>query len=243
MNRQPSQQTKDRRLDHEQVFVYFPLSAPSNSSLIYGVIRPNEQYPSSFNVYVVSFEEDVHHQLELLGTWNSDRIQPRNQSSWIEMTSQTFHSKIERVIINGRNVPLLRAVLVLYDETFIQSEILPFNLDWKSSKCLTELSNLLKAKNHINTVEVSPEEKLKDSVVNNSKLIKQLRQRSLQWRAWRKSNNDLAYYNLLLMMLCDLFLGFCFSNLFHMLGGPNEVLEMFLDLVKVFKDNFSWQSM
>nr|SVE93810.1 EOG090X0BA1 [Scapholeberis mucronata] len=166
------QQQQTRGLDREHVFVYFPLTTPTQSSLIYGVVRPNEKYPSAVNVYVVSFEEDAHRQLELLGTWNSDETRPIGKQTWIQIGTQSFY-----------------------------------------------------------------EERLQDSFFDNSKLIKQIRQRSLQWRAWRKAQTHLAYSNLLLMMLCDLFLGFCFSNLFLMLGGPNEVLELFLDSVKVIADN------
>nr|SVE73128.1 EOG090X0BA1 [Ceriodaphnia reticulata] len=76
-----------------------------------------------------------------------------------------------------------------------------------------------------------------NNFVNNSKVILQLRQRALQWTAWRKSTSELASNNLLLMMLLDLILGLCFAKLFHSLGGANEVLEMFLDSVKVIADN------
>jgi hypothetical protein len=77
-------------------------------------------------------------------------------------------------------------------------------------------------------------QKITESVFNHSKVILQLRQRALQWRAWRSSQSELISTNLFLMMLIDLFLGFCFVNVFHSLGGANEVLEMFLESVKVF---------
>jgi hypothetical protein len=125
--------------------------------------------------------------------------------------------------------------LVLYDESFLQSEILERNEDWKNSKCLCELGSLLRLSHNIGVKgeEVSHQQ-ITESVFNHSKVVLQLRQRALQWRAWRSCRSELISTNLLLMMLIDLFLGFCFVRMFHSLGGANEVLEMFLESVKVF---------
>nr|SVE74373.1 EOG090X0BA1 [Daphnia barbata] len=68
-------------------------------------------------------------------------------------------------------------------------------------------------------------------------VVLQLRQRALQWKAWKGSHSDLVSSNLLCMMIIDLILGFCFVKMFHSFGGANEVLEKFLESVKVIADN------
>lgn len=218
-----------------QVFVYFPICPTTESKLVYGAVKTNENYYNCINVYCTSFERNQQ-QLDLLGTWNSDEPRPSKQSIWIHFTTdKPLCTKVESIFIDGVEIPLSRVVLILYDDTFLQSEIMQFNDDWKSSKCLNELCSLLKQKfcGNISRKE-QHNEKLTDSVLNNSKVVQQLRQRFLQWKTWRNGKQyELAYYNLLLMMLVDLFLGFCFAKLFHSLGGPNQVLQIFLDSLKV----------
>nr|SVE76577.1 EOG090X0BA1 [Daphnia longispina] len=226
--------------DQGQIFVYFPLSPSTKSGLIYGVVKSNESYYNCLNVYVVSFEEDAVHQFQPLGMWNIEDYSNRNTCScWIHLITENHHPKIESVAVEGVHVSLSRVVLVLYDETFLQSEILDQNEDWKNSKCLCELDSLLRLKHNMSNVKQEKiiNQKITESVFNHSKVILQLRQRALQWRAWRSSQSELISTNLFLMMLIDLFLGFCFVNVFHSLGGANEVLEMFLESVKVIADN------
>nr|SVE92581.1 EOG090X0BA1 [Megafenestra aurita] len=205
-----NQQQSYDRPNHDQMFVYFPIAPTCKSGFIYGVVKPNENYYNCLNVYVTSFEEKT--QLVLLGTWNTNQPRPNEQSTWIQLTTETTCAQIENVLVDGVKVPLPHVALVLYDQSFLQSEILQFNDNWNSSKCL-------------------------DSVANNSHVVKQFRQRALQWKAWKRASSEMASFNLLLMMLLDLFLGFCFASFFHSLGGPNQVLEIFLDLVKVIADN------
>ena len=231
------QQQHDRLGDRGQIFVYFPLSPSTKASLIYGVVKSNESYYNCLNVYVVSFDEDAVHQFQPLGMWNIEDYSNRNTClCWIHLITENHHPKIESVVADGVHVPLSRVVLVLYDETFLQSEILEQNEDWKNSKCLCELDSLLRLKHNMSNVKQEKiiNQKITESVFNHSKVILQLRQRALQWRAWRSSQSELISTNLFLMMLIDLFLGFCFVNVFHSLGGANEVLEMFLESVKVF---------
>jgi hypothetical protein len=230
------QQQQHRLDDHGQIFVYFPIIPTRKSGLIYGVVKPNESYYNCLNVYVVSFEEDAVHQFEPIGTWNTEDNSSRNKSPcWINLITENHHPKIESAVVAGVHVPTSQALLVLYDESFLQSEILERNEDWKNSKCLCELGSLLRLSHNIGVKgeEVSHQQ-ITESVFNHSKVVLQLRQRALQWRAWRSCRSELISTNLLLMMLIDLFLGFCFVRMFHSLGGANEVLEMFLESVKVF---------
>ncbi len=215
-----------------QIFVYFPISPQSKSGLIYGVVKPNENYYNCVNVYVVSFEEDD--KFVPLGTWNTVKSKPNNRSTWIQLITESYYAKLTSVEIKGVRVCPSNVALVLYEETFIQSEILKQNDDFRNSKSLCELDSCLRQKHNINCIERKVyDKKLSSSVVNNSKVVLQLRQRLLQWNAWRKSKSEVACNNLLLMMLLDLVLGLCFAKLFHSLGDANEVLEMFLDSVKV----------
>lgn len=217
---------------HGQIFVFFPISPQSKSGLIYGVVKPNENYYNCVNVYVVSFEKND--KFVPLGTWNTDESKPNNQSTWIQLITDSYYAKLTSVEIESVRVCPTNVALVLYEETFIQSEILKQNDDFRNSKSLCELDSCLRQKHKINAIERKVyDEKLSISVVNNCKVVLQLRQRVLQWNAWRKSKSELACNNLLLMMLLDLVLGLCFAKLFHSLGGANEVLEMFLDSVKV----------
>lgn len=230
------QQQQHRLDDHGQIFVYFPIIPTRKSGLIYGVVKPNERYYNCLNMYVVSFEEDVVHQFEPIGTWNTEDNSSRNKSPcWINLITENQHPKIESAVVAGVHVPTSQALLVLYDESFLQSEILERNEDWKNSKCLCELGSLLRLSHNVGVKqeEVSHHQ-ITESVFNHSKVVLQLRQRALQWRAWRSCRSELISTNLLLMMLIDLFLGFCFVRMFHTLGGANEVLEMFLESVKVF---------
>lgn len=230
------EQQQHRLDDHGQIFVYFPISPTRKSGLIYGVVKPNESYCNCLNVYVVSFEEDAVHQFQPLGTWNTEDNSSRNKSPcWIHLITENHHPKIESAVVAGVHIPMSQALLVLYDESFLQSEILDRNEDWKTSKCLCELGSLLRLSHNIggNQEEVSLQQ-ITESIFNHSKVVLQLRQRALQWRAWRSCQSELISTNLLLMMLIDLFLGFCFVRMFHSLGGANEVLEMFLESVKVF---------
>nr|SVE94430.1 EOG090X0BA1 [Simocephalus serrulatus] len=150
-------------------FFFFDLM---QSDLVYGAVKPNENYYNCVNVYCTSFQKKK--KLDLLGTWNCVEPKPSKQSKvWIQFTTD--------------------------------------------NKLCTKLT---------------------DSILNNSRVVQQLRQRVLQWKTWRNVQQcEMAYYNLLLMMLLDLFLGFCFVKLFHSLGGPNQVLEIFLDSVKVIADD------
>ena len=216
-----------------QIFVFFPIYPQSKSGLIYGVVKPNENYYNCVNIYIVSFEKDD--KLVPLGTWNTDLPKANNQSTWIQLITESCFAKLSSVEIGGVRFPLSNISLILYDETFLQSEILEQNVDWCNSKCLCELSSFLRQKHNIRAQKSKVyNEKMNNSVINNSMVVLQLRQRALQWKAWRRSQSELASNNLLLMMLLDLILGFCFAKLFHSLGGANEVLEMFLDSVKVF---------
>lgn len=227
-----NQQQSYDRPNHDQMFVYFPIAPTCKSGFIYGVVKPNENYYNCLNVYVTSFEEKT--QLVLLGTWNTNQPRPNEQSTWIQLTTETTCAQIENVLVDGVKVPLPHVALVLYDQSFLQSEILQFNDNWNSSKCLGDLYNLLRLNLPSKVLdERCCNEKLADSVANNSHVVKQFRQRALQWKAWKRASSEMASFNLLLMMLLDLFLGFCFASLFHSLGGPNQVLEIFLDLVKV----------
>nr|SVE75949.1 EOG090X0BA1 [Daphnia hispanica] len=207
-------------------------------SIIYGVVKPIENNKNSMNVYVVSFEENVKHQFQSLGTWNTDDL-PNHHGSlcWIRLVKDSHYAKIESVKIEGVYVPPSCVTLILYDETFPQSEILEQSEDWKNSKCLCELGSFLRLKNN-NTVKRQKikNEKVENSIFNRSKVVLQLRQRALQWKAWRGSRSDLISTNLLWMMVIDLILGFCFVKMFHSLGGSNEVLEKFLKSVKVIAD-------
>lgn len=229
------QQTHDSQTNYGQVFVYFPICPSSESDLVYGAVKPNENYYNCVNVYCTSFQKNK--KLDLLGTWNCVEPKPSKQSKvWIQFTTDNkLCTKVESVFIDDVKIPLSRVVLILYDDTFLQSQIMQFNDDWTSSKCLSELCSLLRRK-HCGDVPKrgQPHGKLTDSILNNSRVVQQLRQRVLQWKTWRNVQQcEMAYYNLLLMMLLDLFLGFCFVKLFHSLGGPNQVLEIFLDSVKV----------
>nr|SVE73749.1 EOG090X0BA1 [Daphnia atkinsoni] len=221
-----------------QMFVYFPLSPSSESSIIFGVVRPRENEDNSMNVYIVSFEKNSNCQLEPLGTWNIDDL-PNEDSSicWIRLVKESHYAKIERITIEGVCVPQSRVTLILYDETFLQSEILEQREDWKNSKCLRELGSCLRVKNNIiiKRQEIQ-NEKIEDSIFNHSKVVLQLRQRALQWKAWRRSHSHLVSTNFLWMMVIDLVFGFCFVKMFHSPGGGSEVLEKFLKSVKVIAD-------
>nr|SVE79681.1 EOG090X0BA1 [Daphnia magna] len=228
----------DVRTHGKQIFVYFPLSPSSASSTIYGAVKPNGNDNSCMNVYVVSFEENAKHQFEPLGTWNTDDLPSDDSSScWIQLVKESHYAKIKSVIIGGVYVPPSCVTLILYDETFLQSEILEKSEDWKNSKCLCQLGSFLRLKNNV-TVDRHkvPNEKVEDSIFNHSKVVLQLRQRALQWKAWRRSSPDLGSTNLLWMMVMDLVLGFCFVKMFHSLGGTTEVLEKFLKSVKLIAD-------
>lgn len=218
-----------------QMFVYFPLSPSSDSSIIYGVVRPTENEDNFMNVYIVSFEKNSNCKFEPLGTWNIDDL-PNDERSmcWIRLVKESHYAKIESVTIEGACVPQSRVTLILYDETFLQSEILEQREDWKNSKCLGELGSCLRLKNNIITKRQEiKNEKVEDSIFNHSKVVLQLRQRALQWKAWRRSHSNLVSTNFLWMMVIDLVLGFCFVKMFHSPEGGSEVLEKFLNSVKV----------
>lgn len=235
----------DVRTHGKQIFVYFPLSPSSASSTIYGAVKPNGNDNNCMNVYVVSFEENAKHQFELLGTWNTDDLPSDDSSScWIQLVKESHYAKIKSVIIGGVYVPPSCVTLILYDETFLQSEILEKSEDWKNSKCLCQLGSFLRLKNNV-TVDRHKvlNEKVEDSIFNHSKVVLQLRQRALQWKAWRRSSQDLGSTNLLWMMVIDLVLGFCFVKMFHSLGGTTEVLEKFLKSVKVIASFFFFFSL
>lgn len=227
------QQTRD----DGQIFVYFPISPAIKSGLVYGTIKHNEDYYNCMNVYCTSFERNE----ELLGTWNCDDPRPsNNRSFWIQLTTQSLRVKVECIVIEGKTVPLSRVVLILYDETFLQSEFLQFSDDWNGSKCSSELCSLLRPKSCVAVANNEQHhEKLADSAVNYSKVVQQLRQRLLQWKTGSKIQSGVAFYNLLFMTLLDLVLGFAIIKLFHSLGGSNQMLEIFLSSVKVCVNNIS----
>lgn len=225
--------------------VYFPLSADflnQKCHFLYGQVKLNVQDESCVYLYVVevcSKRETSDNRLQLLGTISSDdALQNRKSKSsqvWIQLIkSGQQNASLIDVRLDGSVVQLSDTILVLYDRNIIQSEIVQKNADWKMSQCLTELGNLLNVKRGENKAVSSYQEVvIGDSLMNNFRLIVQLRQRSAQCKVWWTSSSQLVRFNLFLMMVIDLLLGFCFVAMFHSFGGTNKVLEIFLTSVKV----------
>ena len=227
--------------------VYFPLSVKHNSVInqkchfLYGQVKKNLQDDSCYNVYVVEVcleRKESEDRLELIGIVSSSHELSHYKPSqmWIQLNKSGHNISLLDVRLSGHFISLSETVLVLYEKSIVQSEIMQKTADWKMSQCLTELGSLLKNKQGLaissdaSSIEVVTTQY---SVLNNSRLLLQLQQRAAQWKVLWKSTSDLVRFNLLFTMLVDLLLGFCFVGMFHSLGGTSKVLEIFLATVKV----------
>lgn len=240
-NVQHSDQTQ-HAVNNNRVYVFVPLqlqAGENKSGFIHGSVKHGVNCVSLY-VNSVSVEGQTG-RLCLLGSWNNNNeAKPESCSHWIQLRSQMPGCiGISSLEVNHTPVSLPDAVLILYDQSLLQSEILDSNIDWRESQCLRELGKLRHKNNASSkTVNDANSHQISESFVNASKVITQLRQRALQFFLWRRTRSELSSLNLLFMVILDLLMGFFFLEVFHSVGGTNKVLEMFLTSVKVNTCNY-----